>query len=142
MADIGTFVSATTESSGMLDDDDLREVDELLLDYLNEGRVTPGYAKKLLFDDLDEYSRGYVQQRLARLEEHDHAVNLRDSGLYALLDDPREDVPKSDDQTDALLEAFEDMETAFERGDGDAARDALDRARETLREGDPDDSNG
>ncbi|MBX0350534.1 hypothetical protein EGH26_20310 [Halomicroarcula pellucida] len=74
----------------MLDPTDLREVDRYLLGYLTEGRVTPTYARKRLIDDVEEYSRGYVQQRLKRLEEHSHVTNLLDTGLYELVDDPRE----------------------------------------------------
>lgn len=74
----------------MLTPDDLREVDEALLDYLGDGRVTPAYARhRLTTDEVGDYSRGYVQQRLARLEEHDHAENLFDTGLYQLVTDPR-----------------------------------------------------
>lgn len=75
----------------MLSPDDLRAVDERLLDYLADGRVTPAYARvRLERDDVGEYSRGYVQQRLARFVEHDHAQNLYETGLYELVDDPRE----------------------------------------------------
>jgi hypothetical protein len=75
----------------MLGPDDLRTVDEYILEYMSEGRVTPNYARRrLATDDVDEYTRGYVQQRLARLVEHDHAVNLLNSGLYELVNDPRE----------------------------------------------------
>lgn len=75
----------------MLDPSDLRSVDEEILGYLTEGRVTPAYVRERLIEDgVDEYSRGYVQQRLARLVEHDHAANLYDTGLYELVDDPRD----------------------------------------------------
>jgi len=74
----------------MLDADQLRDIDRQLLNYLDGGRVTPVYCRRRLADDLDEYSRGYVQERLARLVEHGHAVNLRGCGLYELVDDPRE----------------------------------------------------
>jgi len=74
----------------MLGPDDLRTVDEYIIKYMSKGRVTPNYARKqLATDGVDEYTRGYVHQRLARLVEHDHAVNLLDSGLYELRDDPR-----------------------------------------------------
>lgn len=90
-AHIGALVSATTDRGGMLTDDDLRPVDRQILSYLSEARVTPVYTRKRLDqDDVGDYSRGYVQQRLARLEEHNHATNLLDSGLYELIDDPRE----------------------------------------------------
>jgi len=76
----------------MLDPGDLNDMDRHLLDYLSEGRVTPAYARaRLGDDDVGEYSRGYVQQRLKRLEEHSHANNLFGTGLYELVDDPRED---------------------------------------------------
>jgi len=92
MVHVGGFVSVTTESGGMLDTDDLREpVDTAILDLLVEGRVTPRYARQRLENDgVDDYTRSYVQQRLARLNEHSHVRNLLDSGLYELVDDPRE----------------------------------------------------
>lgn len=85
---ISRFVSVTAEQSGMLSADDLRDVDCSLLEYLREGRVTPAYARKRLESEGKEYSRGYVQQRLARFEEHGHVENLLDSGLYNLHNDP------------------------------------------------------
>jgi len=77
----------------MLGPDDLREpVDHAILDLLVEGRVTPRYVRERLdTDGVDDYSRSYVQQRLARLEEHSHVENLFETGLYELVDDPRED---------------------------------------------------
>lgn len=75
----------------MLSSDDLRSVDRILLDYLKEGRVTPIYCKKRLEEDGQEYSRGYVRDRLARFVEHDHVQKLMDTGLYELIEDPRED---------------------------------------------------
>lgn len=74
----------------MLDADDLREVDEAMLRYLREGRVTPAYARlRMQADGVGEYSRGYVQQRLKRFEEHGHVENLLDTGLYELVDGPQ-----------------------------------------------------
>lgn len=73
----------------MLDDDDLRAIDEAILDYLEEGRVTPVYCRQRLIDENLTFSRGYVHERLARLEEHDHVRNLYETGLYELVDDPR-----------------------------------------------------
>jgi ferredoxin len=72
--------------------DDLREpVDSAILDLLDEGRVTPRYVRERLDrDGVDDYSRSYVQQRLARLKEHSHVRNLLGCGLYELTDDPRE----------------------------------------------------
>ncbi len=81
----------------MLNDDDLRSVDRKLLEYLENGRVTPAYARNRLEEDVKEYSRGYVQQRLARLEEHDHVDNLDGTGLYELVLDPREEAGENAD---------------------------------------------
>lgn len=75
----------------MLTDGDLSEMDRQLLGYLSDGRLTPTYAKERLQDqDVGDYSRGYIQQRLARLAEHGHARNLYETGLYELVNDPRE----------------------------------------------------
>jgi len=73
----------------MLNPEDLNEMDRQLLSFLRDGRVTPAYARsRLKTEGQREYSRGYVQQRLARLVEHGHAENLLDTGLYELSDDP------------------------------------------------------
>ncbi len=74
----------------MLDADDLRSIDETILDYLADGRVTPVYCQKRLEDENLKFTRGYVHERLARLSEHDHVRNLYETGLYELVDDPRE----------------------------------------------------
>jgi hypothetical protein len=84
----------------MLGPDDLRAIDERLLDYLAEGRVTPAFCRALLATEGDEYSRGYVQERLARLEEHNHVTNLADVGLYELNSDPRTTESQQDPETD------------------------------------------
>lgn len=85
-------MSTATDNPGMLDPGDLRDVDRAILGYMADGRVTPAYVRaKLDEDDVGEYSRSYVQQRLARFVEHSHAVNLYGTGLYELVDDPRED---------------------------------------------------
>lgn len=78
------------EARGVLEIDDLRRIDQTLLDYLHEGRVTPIYCKRRLEGDGHDYSRGYVQQRLNRLVEHNHAENLLNVGLYELVEDPRD----------------------------------------------------
>lgn len=89
-ADIVTLVMALAEPPGMLDDGQLRDVDRTLLSFMDEHPVTPVYCKKRLAEMGQEYSRGYIQERLARLVEHNHAENLLDTGMYALTDDPRE----------------------------------------------------
>ena len=75
----------------MLSPEQLRDVDEKLLRYLSERAVTPHYCRLRLQQDGFDYTRGYVQERLARLVEHDHAENLLGAGLYELRDDPRKD---------------------------------------------------
>lgn len=74
-----------------LDAEDLRDVDRDLLAYLREGRVTPAYARDRMADEgKREVTSTYLGQRLQRLEEHDHVVNLYDDGLYELVDGPEE----------------------------------------------------
>lgn len=77
----------------MLSPDDLRPVDRALLDYLNEGRVTPVFCQTRLEMAGEEYTRGYLHERLTRFVEHDHAANRMETGLYELVDDPRETTP-------------------------------------------------
>jgi len=79
-----------------LDDEDLRDVDWDLLNYLEEGRVTPAYARDRMADEgKREVTSTYLGQRLQRLEEHNYVTNLYDDGLYELVDDPREDSDES-----------------------------------------------
>jgi len=69
---------------------DLRDIDERLLEFLDDGRVTPRYARTLLASEGKDYSRQYIHERLKRLREHGVVENLGDDGLYELRDDPRE----------------------------------------------------
>lgn len=84
-------MQAAEASSMGLSDDDLRDIDRILLDYLREGRVTPAYARDRILDetDRDSITSTYLGQRLQRLEEHGHVENLYDVGLYELMTDPR-----------------------------------------------------
>lgn len=69
---------------------DLREIDVWLIEMLTEQPVTPSYARKRIIKDQNtEFTSGYVQERLAHLADHGHAVNQLNSGLYKLTDDPR-----------------------------------------------------
>lgn len=127
-------MSTATNTPDVLTAGDLRDVDTLLLDYLCEGRVTPAHARERLTSDTgEEYSRGYIQQRLSRLEEHGHATNLG-GGLYELVDDPRTDADTETDIADieALQEAIADAREAYEDVDGDGLGAALTRAEELL----------
>lgn len=69
---------------------DLREIDEVLVEYLKEGRVTPVYARERVTDEgqWDEITSTYLGQRLQRLAEHGHARNLYGVGLYELIKEP------------------------------------------------------
>ena len=79
------------EPSVMLKTDQLREVDEDLLEYLRDGRVTPIYAQRRMdSENVRDVTSTYLQQRLKRLGEHGHVRNLFDTGLYELVDDPFE----------------------------------------------------
>lgn len=75
----------------MLTGEDLREIDEILLEYLREGRVTPVYCQNRILNEgrRDSISRGYVQERLARFVEHGNVENLFGTGLYELVVDPK-----------------------------------------------------
>ena len=86
-------MQAGDANSMALDEDDLREIDGVVLDYLQEGRVTPAYCRDRILDEAirDEITSTYCGQRLQRLEEHDHVQNLYGVGLYELASDPRED---------------------------------------------------
>ena len=83
---------ATAQGSMALSAADLWEIDEVLLDYLAEGRVTPVYARERVLDEgrKDSITSQYLGQRLKRLEEHDHVSNLYSTGLYELVEDPRD----------------------------------------------------
>ena len=61
----------------------LNETDDRILTKLQEGRNVPAN----IAEELD-LSRQYVQQRLRRLEEHEHVRNIG-RGVYELIDDPR-----------------------------------------------------
>lgn len=73
--------------------DGLNDWDERILDYLHDGRATPGLVRKMLLRDdvTDSISRQYINERMTRLAEHGHLKNILDSGVYELASDPRED---------------------------------------------------
>lgn len=96
VADVVILVMAATKQPPVLENDDLRDVDQTILSYMDDGRVTPVYCRKQLANDGMDYSRGYVQERLSRLVEHNHAENLLGTGLYELTNDPREDGGRDD----------------------------------------------
>lgn len=74
-----------TSTSMPLSADQLNPTDRQILKYLDEGRCTAAYIA-----ENTGYSDGNIRNRLYRLEEHGHAVNLG-GGLWELVDDPRKD---------------------------------------------------
>ena len=70
----------------------LNDIDEAILAILSEGRATPALVRTLIEEQQgDVPSRSYIGQRMVRLAEHGHLANVRDSGVYELVSDPRED---------------------------------------------------
>ena len=71
----------------MLNPDQLNDADNAILDVLaiDSGRLRPTH----IAEDAS-LDRSYVSQRLKRLVEHGHVAKPR-SGLYELVDDPREE---------------------------------------------------
>lgn len=88
-------MSMATSNTGpvALSTDNLNDWDERILDYLAEGRATPGLVRKMMLRDnvTDDISRQYINERMTRLAEHNHLRNLLDSGVYELTSDPREE---------------------------------------------------
>jgi|GEM_PF-1563559 len=123
-----------------LSGDQLRDVDRDLLKYLREGRVTPVYARDRMEEEgAREVTSAYLQQRLKRLVEHGHARNLLQDGLYELIDDPREDASSDENPLEGVRRELESIDAAFERGDPEAARTALERAQEAISDTNQDD---
>lgn len=118
------------QSTGVLTPDDLNKTDSRVLGVLADGRVTPQYVA----EELD-VSRTYASERLKRLVEHGHVRKLA-SGLYELVDDPRDDVTA--DETDAqarLQNALEARDDAQARADRLADKvDDLEAQLEDYRE--------
>jgi len=84
-------MSHRNTASVTLSPDQLNDLDRSLLDLLQEGRLTPTLARKQLVErSLTDVSRQYVNRRLKRLAEHEHIENILDTGVYELVDDPRE----------------------------------------------------
>ena len=74
-----------------LTSDGLNDLDTKILEILADGRATPTLVRKMMANEGDEFSRQYVNQRLKRLEEHEHVRNVLDTGVYELMDDPRDE---------------------------------------------------
>jgi DNA-binding Lrp family transcriptional regulator len=75
-----------------LDENQLNEMDERILDVLLEGRASPTLTLKILKDEEGvDVSRQYIGNRMKRLAEHGHISNLYDTGIYELVEDPRDE---------------------------------------------------
>lgn len=76
-----------------LSPDQLNELDRLILDYLKtQGRATPRLLQlELEAAGQDPGVRQNVNGRLTRLAEHQVVHNLRDTGVYELVEDPRDE---------------------------------------------------
>ncbi|WP_226043450.1 hypothetical protein [Natrinema sp. DC36] len=110
------------------------DADGLILNTLTEGRNSP----QNLADKLD-YSRQYVQNRLQLLNAAEFVENIG-GGLYELTDKGRDEIGAPErDQLETVADALDEIEAAFERGDPDAARAALERAQEAISDSDIDD---
>lgn len=83
----------------VLSETQLNDLDRNLLDFLAEGRMTPGLAQTQLVErEIADLTRQYINQRLKRLEEHGHVTNLHGSGVYELVHDPREEHEDDEDE--------------------------------------------
>lgn len=80
----------SNEDKMALPSEKLNDADRLILDVLQEGRATPTLVRRILESRGNEYSRQYISQRITRLTEHGHLENLHDTGVYGVVDDPRE----------------------------------------------------
>lgn len=74
-----------------MDADDLRPVDELILDELRKGQNNaPNIA------EAGDYSTQYVRERLGRLREDD-LIEAIGHGVYRFVSDPRDTVTEEDE---------------------------------------------
>jgi len=74
-----------------LSDDDLNQTDIAVLEVLEEGRATPELVRIKLERSDREVSRQYINRRLKRLREHGHVNNVENTGVYELIEDPRDE---------------------------------------------------
>lgn len=98
---------------------------------LHEGRVTPKLLKERT--DLNDQQINYALNQLIAAGWVDKVT----TGLYELEDDPREISTGPEDVLESVTNALEEIEVAFERGDSEAARQALEEAQEAI-DGDQD----
>ena len=114
--------------------------DEKVLDALKDGRTDNqpwGRANPRHLIDETDMEKGNVEFSLRSLRDAGWIERVA-RGLYELNEDPREDVSSDDNLLEDVHTELENIEAAFERGDPDAARTALERAQEVISDGDPD----
>lgn len=76
-----------------LDPNQLNDLDEWILDFLGEHEwATPNLLRLMHADDVnDAKSRQWFNDRLVRLEEHNHIARVHtDASERKLVNDPRE----------------------------------------------------
>jgi DNA-binding IclR family transcriptional regulator len=69
-----------------VDSEELLPSDQQILDALADGRCTPAFLV-----DITGLSKPTIHSRLNVLVAADHVEKIHDSGLYELVDDPREE---------------------------------------------------
>ncbi|UHQ96446.1 hypothetical protein [Natrinema halophilum] len=114
------------------------DVEEDVLEVIrSEGRVNP-----LRVREQTDHRKQYVNDAFRQLQKLG-IVQKVNRGLYEYV--PEEDdlpgAPEIDDHDQRIIEvsaALDDIDAAFERGDPDAARAALERAQEAISDGDTD----
>lgn len=86
-------MAVSNRNTVTLDPEQLNDLDKAILSYLAEsGRATPSLLRDELTEQgIDTGVRQNVNNRLTRLREHGHVNNIRDSGVYELVSDPRSD---------------------------------------------------
>lgn len=99
--------------------------DREVLEVLADGRANPKHIREQT--GLDKGDLNTILVRLGRAG----FVRQVTRGLYGITDDGREEIGAASRavDVDALQRALDDAEAAAERGDGDALREALGRAR-------------
>lgn len=108
----------------MIDESDLNNTDRRLIEILTDGRVTPQYVAGML-----DISRTYASERLKRLVEHGHVEKLA-SGLYELVDDPRDGAAGTTDSSSQTRL----QEAKKARTEAEARADRLETELEECRE--------
>ena len=78
---------------GVLDSDDLNDVDGWILDFLDAHEwATPQLLRVRYNDDHDDVSRQWISSRVGRLEEHGHVEKVHpDAYERRLVNDPRQE---------------------------------------------------